>query len=133
VGLAPLEVALARCTHVLLYLIFIGMPIAGLVNAVAAGHSVSLFGVVSIRPLLPENDRLSRLAIALHLVRQYLIYFFVTLHVAGALLHARPPRRSARADAAASPQPFLSAPENRSSSRPFLLSPLRRTAGNHQT
>jgi cytochrome b561 len=103
VGLAPLEVALARCTHVLLYLIFIGMPIAGLVNAVAAGHSVSLFGVVSIRPLLPENDRLSRLAIALHLVRQYLIYFFVTLHVAGALLHARPPRRSAQADAAASP------------------------------
>jgi len=86
-GLARLEVALARCTHILLYLIFIGMPIAGLVNAAAAGHSVSLFDVVSIPPLLPENDRLSQLAIALHLVGQYLIYFFLTLHVAGALLH----------------------------------------------
>jgi cytochrome b561 len=38
-------------------------------------------------PLLPENDRLSQLAIALHLVGRYLIYFFLTLHVAGALLH----------------------------------------------
>jgi len=87
-GLARLEVALARCTHILLYLIFIGMPIAGYVNAAAAGHSVSLFGVVSIPPLLPEDDRLSQLAIALHLVGQYPIYFFVTLHLAGALLHA---------------------------------------------
>jgi cytochrome b561 len=63
------------------------MPIAGLVNAAAAGHSVSLFGAVSIPPLLPENDRLSQLAIALHLIGQYLIYFFLILHVAGAVLH----------------------------------------------
>ena len=86
-SLTPIEATLARSTHILLYVIFIGMPIAGYVNAAAAGHSVSLFGVVSIPPLLPEDERLSQLAIALHLVGQYLVYFFVTLHVAGALLH----------------------------------------------
>jgi cytochrome b561 len=87
-SLTRLELALARFTHTLLYLIFIGMPIAGLVNAAAAGHSVSLFGIVSIPPMLAENNRLSQLAIALHLAGQYLIYFFMTLHVAGALMHA---------------------------------------------
>lgn len=86
-SVARLERVLARCTHVCLYLLFIVMPIAGYVNAAAAGHSVSVFGVVSIPPLLHENDRLSQLAIAFHLVGQYLIYFFVILHVAGALLH----------------------------------------------
>ena len=86
-SVAGFERALARSTQFFLYLIFIVMPLAGYVNEAAAGHAVSLFGVVSIPPLLPENDRLSQAAIAVHLVGQYLVYFFVSLHVAGALLH----------------------------------------------
>jgi cytochrome b561 len=86
-GLARLEVALARLTHFILYLILIVMPIAGYLNAAAAGHAVSLFGFLSIPPLLPEDDRLSQIAIAIHLVGQYPLYLFVTLHLAGALLH----------------------------------------------
>jgi hypothetical protein len=41
----------------------------------AAGHAVDFFGVVSIPPLLPENDRLSQVAIAIHLVAQYPLCF----------------------------------------------------------
>lgn len=68
------------------------MPLAGYINASAAGHAVSLFGLVSIPPLTPENGRLSQAAIAVHLVGQYLVcqylvYCFVALHIAGALLH----------------------------------------------
>ena len=85
--LARLEIALARFTHLVLYLILIMMPFAGYLNAAAAGHAVSFFGVVSIPPVLPENDRLSQVAIAIHLVGQYPLYFFVALHVAGALFH----------------------------------------------
>jgi cytochrome b561 len=81
------ERVLARSTHVLLYLLFVMMPLAGYVNAAAAGHAVSVFGTVSIPPLLPENNRLSQVAIAFHLVGQYLIYFLVVLHVTGALWH----------------------------------------------
>lgn len=86
-GIAGYERALAWFTHLFLYLILIGMPLAGYVNAAAAGHEVSVFGVVAIPPLLPEDDRLSQVAIAIHLVGQYLLYLFVILHVAGALRH----------------------------------------------
>lgn len=86
-GLLRFERALARFTHVLLYLIFIIMPLSGYLNAAAAGHAVDLFGLVSLSPPLPENDRLSQIAIAVHLVGQYGVYFLVLLHLAGALFH----------------------------------------------
>jgi cytochrome b561 len=63
------------------------MPLAGYLNAASAGHSVNFFGVVSIPPLLPEDDRLSQVAIAIHLVAQYPLYLFMALHIAGALFH----------------------------------------------
>jgi cytochrome b561 len=81
------ELALSRGTHQLLYLLFIGMPLTGYLNAAAAGHAVSVFGLVSIPPLMPENDRLSQIAIAIHLVGQYFVYLFVGLHVVAALRH----------------------------------------------
>ena len=81
------ERALSRGTHFLLYLLFIGMPLAGYLNTAAAGHAVSVFGLISIPPLMPENNRLSQIAIAVHLAGQYFVYLFVGLHVAGALRH----------------------------------------------
>jgi cytochrome b561 len=85
--LPRLERAVARLTHFVLYLFLVLMPLAGYLNAAAAGHTVDFFGVVSIPPLLPENDRLSQVAIAIHLVGQYPLYLFVALHIAGALFH----------------------------------------------
>ena len=85
--LARSEIALARITHFALYLFLILMPLAGYLNAAAAGHAVNFFGVVSIPPLLPEVDRLSQVAIAVHLVAQYPLYLLVALHIAGALFH----------------------------------------------
>lgn len=82
-----LERVLAHSTHAALYVVFIGMPLAGYVNAAAAGHAVSVFGIFSIPPLLPEDDRLSQAAIAVHLVGQYFVYLFVILHIAGGLMH----------------------------------------------
>ena len=84
----PLTAALARATHVALYVILIAIPLAGYINAAAAGHPVSLFGWVSLPPLPAENLRLSQVAIAAHLAGQYLFYFFVLLHTVGAIYHA---------------------------------------------
>jgi cytochrome b561 len=84
---ASLTAALARATHLTLYAVLIVMPLAGCVNAAAAGHAVSLFGLVLLPPLLPENGRLAQIAVAIHLAGQYLLYFFVLLHVAGAAYH----------------------------------------------
>jgi cytochrome b561 len=63
------------------------MPLAGYVNAAAADHPVSFFGIAAIPPLLPTDNRLSQIAIAIHLVGQYAVYAFVALHVTGALYH----------------------------------------------
>ena len=86
-SLARWERTLARVTHVSLYTLFMAMPIAGYLNAAAASHAVDFFGLTSIPPLIPADGRLSQTAIAFHLVGQYVVYLFVALHVAGALLH----------------------------------------------
>jgi cytochrome b561 len=57
-------------THLSLYLLLISVPLAGYLNAAAAGHAVSFFGLLAIPPLIPENDRLSEIAIAVHLASQ---------------------------------------------------------------
>lgn len=85
--LARLEAWMAHATHFLLYLAFIAMPLAGYVNAAAAGHPVSFFGLIEIPPWLPESGRVSQVAIAVHLLGQYVIYLLVAAHVAGALYH----------------------------------------------
>jgi cytochrome b561 len=82
------EIALALANHALLYLTLLAMPLLGYVNAAAAGHSVSLFGLVEIPPLIPEDDRLAQIAIALHLAGQFAVYGLVAIHVASALAHA---------------------------------------------
>ena len=87
-SLPRMETRLAHASHAVLYLLFIAMPLAGYLNAAAAGHPVSFFGLFAIPPLVPENGHLSQVAIAVHLVGQYLVYAFVALHVAAALLHA---------------------------------------------
>lgn len=80
--------ALARTTHLGLYALLIALPVAGYLNAAAAGHAVSLFGLLAVPPLLPRNARLSQAAVALHLAGQYLLYVLLMMHVAGALYHA---------------------------------------------
>ena len=86
-SLMRIEIFAAHATHWLLYSLFLVMPLSGYINAAAAGHSVSCFGLVQIPPLLPENDRISQAAIAVHLATQFLIYAFVALHVGTALIH----------------------------------------------
>ena len=85
--LARHEAALARLTHLTLYVLLLVMPLAGYLSTAAAGHAVSVFGVVSIPPLLPVNNRWSQVAIATHLIGQYPLYLFAALHIAGALFH----------------------------------------------
>jgi cytochrome b561 len=82
-----IETLAAHANHALLYLILFVMPLSGYLNAAAAGHKVSFFGVVLIPPLLPENDRLAQAAVAVHLAGQFLVYALVGLHVAAALMH----------------------------------------------
>lgn len=86
-SLRRIEGWLAHANHVGLYLLFIAMPLAGYINSAAAGHSVSFFGLFAIPPLVPRSLKLSQAAIATHLTLQFVIYAFVAMHVAAALMH----------------------------------------------
>ncbi len=86
-SLGRIETGLTRLTHFGLYLMFLVMPLAGYLNAAAAGHAVSFFGLAAIPPLLPLDERAAQWAIVVHLFGQYVVYLLVLLHVAGALYH----------------------------------------------
>ncbi len=86
-SLGGIEIALAHLTHLGLYFVFLVMPLAGYVNAAAAGHAVSFFGLFSIPPSPSPNPRVSQWAIAVHLLGQYLVYMLVAVHLAGGLYH----------------------------------------------
>lgn len=81
------EVALARATQAVIFLLFVAMPVSGYLSLAAAGKAVSLFGLVSLPPLVTESGRLSQIAIALHLLGEFLLYALVGLHIAAALRH----------------------------------------------
>jgi cytochrome b561 len=86
-GFPAIEAAAAYADHALLYAILLLMPLSGYINAAAAGHFVSFFGVVRIPPVVPPHYRLSVVADAVHLASQFLLYTLVGLHVAAAMLH----------------------------------------------
>jgi cytochrome b561 len=85
--LSGIEVLLARGTHVALLALFVAMPLTGYIALAAAGRAVTLFGVIPIPTLVPENLSVARAAMALHLIGEFLIYGLVALHVGAALMH----------------------------------------------
>ena len=86
-SLARIEVWAAHSTHLLLYVFFVVLPLSGYINAAAAGHAVSFFGIFAIPPLIAESPRLSQVANGVHLAGQFLVYALVGAHVAAALMH----------------------------------------------
>ncbi len=87
IGFPRFEAVAAHADHALLYVVFLVMPLAGLLNAFAAGHSVSFFGLCAIPPLIPEDPRLAQIVFAIHLAGQFAVYALVAIHVAAALTH----------------------------------------------
>jgi cytochrome b561 len=86
-GFPRIEAAAAHADHALLYVLFLVMPLTGLLNAFAVGHSVSFFGLFAIPPLIPEDPRLAQIVFAMHLAGQFAVYALVAVHVAAALTH----------------------------------------------
>jgi cytochrome b561 len=86
-GFPRLQAWAAHSDHMLLYVVLLVMPLSGYVNTAAAGHSVNVFNLFTIPPLLPTDERLAQFALAVHLVTQFAVYALVGLHVAAALMH----------------------------------------------
>jgi cytochrome b561 len=76
----------ARGAHGGLYLLMIGVPMAGYVAAAARGHDLTLFGL-ALPPLFGADRTLSRAAKNVHEFLAWTLLALVGVHVAAALWH----------------------------------------------
>jgi cytochrome b561 len=89
-GLKAWEVALARVTHALFYLLMLGMPLSGWLmhSAFSGGKPVGYFGLFNL-PGIPMavNKPLGGVFHEMHELGGYAMLALFALHVAGALKH----------------------------------------------
>jgi cytochrome b561 len=80
-----LDVRIARATHVALYLLMIGIPLAGWLAASGRG-GFSYFGLFEIAPL-PVSESVARVFADAHAALAMAMFALIALHIAGALKH----------------------------------------------
>lgn len=82
------EQALAKVVHLGLFASLIILPVSGYLSSTLFGNGLTLSGLATLPPLLPENRAM---AAALHLVHKWGGYVFLALaalHTVAALTHA---------------------------------------------
>jgi len=85
--LKPYERALARITHVSLYVLLFAMPLSGWTMSSARGFPVSWFHLFQLPDLVPKNKALYEALLTTHSTLAAVLAVVVALHVAGALKH----------------------------------------------
>ncbi len=86
-GTPPWQNKLAHATHWSLYLCLILLLGLGWANASARDYPVSLFGIVSLPPIMPVNSRIGMAAGDIHSFVGWCLLALIGLHVAAALYH----------------------------------------------
>lgn len=76
----------ARLVHIALYVLMIGMPLAGWMILSAEGEPIPFFGL-QLPALIGENDRLAEAIEEIHEIGGTAGYFLIGLHAAAALFH----------------------------------------------
>lgn len=85
---AAWETILARGTHVLFYVLLIGLPLGGWVANSLTGRDIDFFGLFTIPPLpTGENKELGRAIFGAHAAGGTFLLALVALHILGALKH----------------------------------------------
>ena len=77
----------ARASHLVLYGLFIAMPLIGWVMLSAGGYPVMLFGDWHLPAIVPQNVDLFVLFRALHTWLAFALFATVLAHIAAALFH----------------------------------------------
>jgi len=76
----------AGATHLVLYVLMLGMPVLGALAVAWRGRMLQFYGLALTLPIA-QNEQLSRLAKDLHETGATFVYIFVGLHAAAALWH----------------------------------------------
>jgi cytochrome b561 len=77
----------AHAVHLLLYLLFFAVPLAGWAYSSAAGFPVVVFGVLPLPDFVPANKELAEAIKPLHKILAYTMAALVLAHVGAALKH----------------------------------------------
>ena len=81
------EILLARFVRVLMYLLLLGVPVAGYLILAYDGEAVTFYGLFNIPPLVAQSDSLHEAFEEVHEFLVWSLLFLVLLHVAGAVKH----------------------------------------------
>jgi len=77
----------AKASHLVLYGLFIAMPLIGWTMLSAGGYPVTLFGAWHLPAIVPRNVDLFALLRALHTWLAFALFATVLAHIAAALFH----------------------------------------------
>jgi len=81
------QVQVYHATHVLMYVLFFLVPLAGWAYSSAAGFPIVLFGVLTLPDFVPVGKELAELIKPWHAILAWTLAALVVLHVAAALKH----------------------------------------------
>jgi cytochrome b561 len=84
--MGALAAALARASHVLLYVVLLAMPISGYLMSADGVHSFPFFGLFTV-PHLPKNAWVESAGERIHLVGQWAVYGLIMLHLMATAWH----------------------------------------------
>jgi len=77
----------AHGTHFLLYILMLAMPLSGWLMSSAGGHTVTIFGWVTLPPLVDKNPNLGGIAHSAHGIIGWALIGLIALHFLAALYH----------------------------------------------
>ena len=85
---ATWERLLARTTHVLFYVLLIGLPVGGWLANSLAGREIDMFGLFTIPPLpVGRNGELGGRIFDVHATGGTIMVYLIGVHILGALKH----------------------------------------------
>jgi cytochrome b561 len=87
VALENWEKALTTTVKLLMYMLMLLIPIAGMLIVNTKGNAVSFYGMFDLPMLFGENDELHEIMEEVHEFLAFSLLFLIVLHVLGALKH----------------------------------------------
>lgn len=85
-NIKPVHRKLSKAVHHTLYLLMIGVPVAGYIMSVAGGHKVPFFGM-TVPALFDKNKALGGIAHEVHVYAAYTLLALIVLHLVGVIKH----------------------------------------------
>lgn len=84
----PIQGAIAKATHVLLYALLLVMTISGYVYVTAGDYPLELFDAIGVPHLVSPNEDIADIAQAIHVTTRFPLVLLIILHTGAALYHA---------------------------------------------